>query len=205
VTTALPRRRPGRPAGGEHVADREIVLDAAERAIRREGPNVSLDAIAAEAGITKPIVYARVGGRTDLADALSDRLVERIMTAIADAVSTAPEGRAGMAAFVAAHLATVAADRNVYLYVTGGTSAETPHRTVAVAARSAGPLAEQLATWRSAQGHDPRVALPWAYAIIGMLHLVVLWWISAPDRPADELAEQLTDLLWTGLAGTDPR
>ena len=43
---------------------------------------------------------------------------------------------------------------------------------------------------------DPAVALPWAYAVIGMLQLVSLWWLTEADRTADQLAEHLAELIW---------
>ena len=49
VSTTTGRRR-GRPPGGQPVADRDAILDAAERVIAREGSGASLDAVAAEAG-----------------------------------------------------------------------------------------------------------------------------------------------------------
>src|SRR5512139_1472828 len=75
-------RRPGRPAGrtsGDGViADRETLLAAAERLIRKRGPDVSLDAIAVEAGVTKPILYRGVGDRDALVHALALRLSARM-------------------------------------------------------------------------------------------------------------------------------
>ncbi len=200
MTAANTRRRPGRPTGGQPVVDRDDLLDAAERAIRRAGPAVSLEVIAREAGVTKPVVYDRIGGRTELAHALAERVVDRILAAVSTAIEGEPSGRSTLSSFIGAHLATVAADRELYVYVTGGTSNESPDRMLYLARRSAAPLTEQLAAWRAGRGRDPAAAKPWAYAIIGMLHLVVLWWITEADRPADELAEQLTDLLWSGLA-----
>ena len=69
-----------------------------------------------------------------------------------------------------------------------------------LAGKSALPLADLLARWRQGQGHDPAVALPWAYAIIGMLNLVSLWWIEEGDQPVDELADQLAGLMWSGMS-----
>lgn len=197
VTT---RRRPGRPSGGQHVVDREVVLDAAERAIRRDGPGVSLEAIAVEAGVTKPVVYARVGGRTELANALAERLSDRIIVAVGAAIRGKPLGRSTLVSFLTANLEAVATDRELFLYVTGGTPDDTPHRALYLASRSTVPLAAQLAAWRTQSGLDPAIAVPWSYAIIGMLNLTSLWWIEESDRPAGELAEQLTQLLWSGLA-----
>ena len=197
VTT---RRRPGRPAGGQHVVNRQLVLDAAERAIRRDGPTVSLEAIAVEAGVTKPVVYARVGGRAEVANALSERLADRIMSAVFAAIQGKPIGRATLVSFLVANLEVVAANRELFLYVTGGTSDDTPLRTLHLARHSALPLADVLANWRSSNARDAAVAIPWAYGVIGMLHLVSLWWINESDTPAPRLAEQLAELLWSGLA-----
>ena len=195
-------RRPGRPPGGRHVVNREVVLDAAERVIRRDGAGVSLEAIALEAGVTKPIVYARVGGRTDVANALAERLTDRMLAAAAEALGGRPYGRAMLAALIESNLVTVEAHRELFLYVTGGTSDESPMRTLYLAERSASPMAQQLARWRSKQGLDPTVALPWAYAVIGMLQLVSLWWLTEAEQTAEQLAEQLAELLWSGLSAT---
>lgn len=193
-------RRPGRPAGGRHVVDRQLVLDVAERVIRRDGSSVSLEAIALEAGVTKPIVYARVGGRTDLANALAERLADRLIDSARIAVGGRGFGREMLAALIEANLTTVAEHRELFLYVTGGTSDEMPKRTLYLAERSTTPMARQLARWRTEQGLDPAVALPWAYAVIGMLQLVSLWWLDEADRSAEQLAGDLAELLWTGLA-----
>ncbi len=194
------RRRPGRPPGGQHVVNRDFVLDAAERAIRRDGPTVSLEAIAIEAGVTKPVVYARVGGRTEVANALSERLADRIMNAVFAVIEGKPIGRPTLVSFLIANLEVVAEHRELFLYVTGGTSDDTPERTLHLARHSAMPLADVLTSWRTTSGLDPAVAIPWAFGVIGMLHLVSLWWINESDRPAPELAEQLAELLWSGLA-----
>ena len=195
-------RRPGRPTGGRHVVDRSVVLDAAERVIRRDGAGVSLEAIALEAGVTKPIVYARVGGRTDVANALAERLADRLIAAASAAVDGRPYGHEMLAALIEANLVTVAAHRELFLYVTGGTSDESPMRTLYLAERSTTPMAQQLARWRTRHGLDPAVALPWAYAIVGMLQLVSLWWLTEPDRTAEQLADHLAELLWTGFSTT---
>jgi AcrR family transcriptional regulator len=195
-------RRPGRPAGGRHVVDREVVLDAAERVIRRDGAGVSLEAIAIEAGVTKPIVYARIGGRTDVANALAERLADRMIAAAGSAMDGRPFGREMFAALIEANLVTVAAHRELFLYVTGGTSDESPMRTLYLAERSTTPMAQQLAGWRIDQGLDPAVALPWAYAVVGMLQLVSLWWLTVADRTAEELADHLAELLWSGFSAT---
>ena len=178
-----------------------MVLDAAERVIAREGNGASLESIAVEAGVTKPVVYARVGSRAELSNALSARLAERLITAAGAEVGNSSQfNRINLAAFFRSSLETIGAHRELFLYVTRGTSDDTPERTLFLAAQSAGPLAELLASWRRRRRDDVAVAVPWAYAIVGMLNLVSLWWIEEGDRPADVLADQLAELVWSGLA-----
>ena len=187
--------------GGLHVVDRELVLDAAERVIRRDGSGVSLEAIALEAGVTKPVVYARVGGRAEMANALAHRLSDRMVASGGEALSAVRDEQAMVAALIKANLITVAEHRELFLYVTGGTADDSPLQKLYLAEQSATPLAHQIAAWRAQQGYDTAVAVPWAYAVIGMLQMTSLWWLTAADQTVDELAEQLSELLWSGLAG----
>ena len=193
-----PRRR-GRPP----LVDRERLLDAAERAIRRHGPQVSLEQIAAEAGVTKPALFAHVGDRRALVHALSERLLARIESEVRSALATAARGRDSLERMIRAELETIAADRHVYAFVNGAGAGDTTlASTLAFARRAAAPLIAGIAHDRWSRGLDPAPAEAWGHAIIGMLHMAGLWWIQKPavERDARRLAAQLTELLWEGLA-----
>ena len=114
-------------------------------------------------------------------------------------------GRTRLVALIRSNLETLAEHRELFLFVTGGASEEMPQRTLYLAEQSATPMAEQLAAWRKTKGHDPSVALVWSYAIVGLLNMVSLWWITESDRPAELVAEQLSELLWSGLGGGPPK
>src|ERR1700737_2248073 len=67
----------------EAIAERnvEAILDAAHRLLqRREQPNIS--AVATEAGVSRPTVYAHFPDRQRILEALVERAVRRTMTAI---------------------------------------------------------------------------------------------------------------------------
>lgn len=194
-------RRPGRPLGGQLVVDREHVLDAAERVIRRDGAGSSLEAVAVEAGVTKPIVYDRVGGRADLADALAERLADRMVLATRTALAGETLSQTGLTRFIEANLRTVADHRELFLYVTGGTTEQTAIGRLSLAERSTTPLTKTLAVWRSGIQQDPGVAEAWAFGIVGMLQMVSQWWITQEDLSATEVAGQISELLWNGLPG----
>src|SRR4029450_7094161 len=76
--------RPGRPRGPRRDPDerRAELLDAAERAIRRIGPRASMDELAAEAGITKPILYSHFGDKAGLVTALAERVAGQLNAAV---------------------------------------------------------------------------------------------------------------------------
>src|SRR4051812_7368246 len=70
-----------RPAtrSGRSQARRLSLLEAADRVVRRSGPEASMAAIAAEAGISKPVVYRHFGDKGGLYRALADRHISDLM------------------------------------------------------------------------------------------------------------------------------
>ncbi|MFL6154506.1 MAG: TetR/AcrR family transcriptional regulator [Marmoricola sp.] len=72
---------------------REQLMDAALTIIVRDGyAAVSLDAIAKEAGVTRPVVYGVFeGGLRDLLGSLLDRQQERALTQLSEALPAEPD------------------------------------------------------------------------------------------------------------------
>jgi AcrR family transcriptional regulator len=181
------------------VADRSALLEAAERAITRGGAGVSMVAIADEAGVTKPILYRGVGDKAALVRALAERLVDRVAATVSGAVTSG--GAEGVSQFVSAYLGHVQTERNLYLYVTRGDSGP---ESLQRADRAGQPLSERLAELRRSQGADPTAAITWAYATVGMLHFVTLWWLREGGDDVDAIAGYVSELLWSGLRGDGP-
>jgi AcrR family transcriptional regulator len=70
---------------------KEQVLDATLRLITREGyAGVTMDAVASEAGVAKPVVYDAVGNRGQLLRALQEREEARALADLADVVPVMP-------------------------------------------------------------------------------------------------------------------
>jgi AcrR family transcriptional regulator len=197
-------RRRGRPAGRTTadgvIADRRTLLTAAERLIRRLGPDVSLEAIAAAAGVTKPILYRGVGGRDALVDALADRLNRRITRYVAGRVADAADAHDALRRLVGGYLAYAARERHLYLYVTAAAGDDRMQSSLLLADRAAQALAQAIAAHRSAQGADATAALTWAYGLVGALHFVTLWWLRDRALDIEQATEQITALFWSGLA-----
>lgn len=198
-----PRRR-GRPAGRTAadgvIADREILLAAAEKLIRGKGPSVSLQAIAAEAGVTKPSLYRGVGDRDALVNALAERLAARMAESVSQLVAQASAPREGLRNLVAGYLDLAAREKHLYLFVTaGGAPEDRVQQSLLLADGAASQFAEPIAAYRAAQGADAAVSTVWSYGLLGALHFVTLWWLRDQESDVDLVIDQVTSLLWSGM------
>lgn len=71
---------------------REHLLDAALRVLARDGyDRVSIDAIAREAGVTRPVVYGAYDGLEPLLHALLDRTQQRALESVASLLPDDPD------------------------------------------------------------------------------------------------------------------
>lgn len=112
------------------VRRRPLILDAALRLLAAEGSaTVSMDAIAAAAGVTKPVVYSCYESKAALWRALIEREEQRMLAHVAQALPDQPnledpEGglRAGFAAFLSAVAAEPNSWRLIYLAERGAES-----------------------------------------------------------------------------------
>lgn len=184
------------------AARRAELLDAAVRAIRRDGPRVSMDVIAAEAGVTKPIVYRHFGDRVGLASALAEQFGGALISELDAALAQDVPPDQLLRATIDAYLGFVERDPNVYSFIVGRLGApvatEVANGLVAqVGQRVALVLGEQL----RALGVDSGPAEPWAFGIVGMVHLAGDWWLERRTVTRARLVDDITALLWGGLGG----
>jgi len=72
-------RGPGRPPRSPEVraAHRAKLLEAAFEAVRRSGADTSVEEMAVQAGVSKPVLYAEFGDKNGIADAMAVALVEQ--------------------------------------------------------------------------------------------------------------------------------
>lgn len=190
-------RRPGRPKGSRLVANREQLIDAAVRAVRNGGPTATMDDVANEANVSKPIVYRQIGDKAALTLALSEWLIDQIEAATTNAQAHVVDPRQRFRLAIRAYLATIDEHRNVFLFVnTGGHTSELFGRLVDRSARGLVELFEEL---RRLAGLDPGGARAWAYSIIGSLQVVATMWQRDRFQELDPLADDLTRLMWDGL------
>ena len=177
-------------------ARRESLLAAADRVVQRDGASASMAAIAAEAGITKPILYRHFGDKSGLYAALAERHTDRLLDALVDALTAGGSSRERVHRTIDTYLAVIEAEPQVYRFLVESEEA----------APSGGPvrgflrrLQELLAAGIS---HELRLAADdlragvWAAAILGMVQAAGDRWLEQQDCSRQELSAQLTALLW---------
>lgn len=179
---------------------RRGLLAAADRVVRRRGPDASMDEIAAEAGITKPILYRHFGHKDGLYAALAERYMLGLYREAEQALGeTNPRRR--VAAAVNAFLESVEQQPEVFRFVRR-TMLEQPE-----AAKAAGEVVRSHAA-RIADvtrpdlvrlGLDAEAAEPWAHGIVGMMQSVAAWWLDTRLVSRERLVDQVTTLLWEGF------
>ena len=184
-------------------ARRQVLVRAATDAIRRLGPEVSMDAMAAEAGITKPILYRYFGDRdglvTAVADCFADELIARLEKVIA---ASTPAGEQTYQA-IDCYVGFIEEDPALYGFFAQHAAVGGP-AVQSVVDRVAATLARSLGEGLRAAGADSAPAGAWAYGIVGMVHLAGARWAAHPAIPRHRLIEYLTDLTRFGLEGVPP-
>lgn len=201
------RRRSDPEREARWAQRREELLEAADRVVRRDGPNTSMNDIAREAGITKPILYKHFGDKGGLYQALAERYVRSLLDELRIALGSESEPQARIRSTIDAYLAFVEREREVYDFLMHRAVAERPeaHATVADFIRQlAAELSIVLGDELRKAGLDSGGAEPWAHGIVGMVQLAGDRWLEQRSMSRESLVGYLETLVWTGLSGGSP-
>jgi AcrR family transcriptional regulator len=184
---------------------REELLDVADRVIERRGVVVSMDDIASEAGITKPVLYRHFGDKDGLFEALTERYVDELKLALRPAIE-ADEPRDRLAAAIDAYLSYVEREPARYRFLLH--ASEQP-RTAAIVAdfrrRHIGECAFTAEDNLRRAGMHPGFAEPWAECVSGMVRAAGTSWLESRSLPRERLVDYLTTILWDGFSSLRQR
>ncbi|MGW7574880.1 TetR family transcriptional regulator [Streptomyces sp. NPDC054765] len=192
---------------------RRELLEAAERIVLRDGPDASMNAIAAEAGITKPILYRHFGDKGGLYRALAVRHTDALLANLATALDAPVLRRDRVEATLDAYLLAIEARPQVYRFLMHPSDEDNASESGFDVGRHSAPLlrrlGEELAkviTDRLDLGPGGELrARVWGHGIVGMMHGAGDWWLRERPCSREELVTQLADLLWGRLVVLEDR
>ncbi|MFF4222564.1 TetR family transcriptional regulator [Streptomyces sp. L500] len=192
---------------------RKELLEAADRVVLREGPGASMNAIAAEAGITKPILYRHFGDKGGLYRALAVRHTDALLAGLRAALDAPTNRRERVETTLDSYLAAIEARPQVYRFLMHPADEGLPSDQGFDVGRHSAPLlrrmGEELAqviVERVDLGPDgEELARAWGHGIVGMMHAAGDWWLRERPFPRGLLVRHLADLLWGRLATSGDR
>lgn len=173
---------------------------AAVAAIDQHGPDASVADIAAEAGVSKPVLYRYFTDKDQLHAAVgqwgADLVLERMLAAMdlrgpsRDAVSDA----------VDAYLATIEEHPQVFLLLVRHRSDGSDPLATGKAAIAA-TIARILGDTLRAGEVDAAGAEPWAEGVVGLALSVGEWWLTRHTMSRSAVSRYLTEFVWHAISG----
>ncbi|MFP3986146.1 TetR family transcriptional regulator [Streptomyces sp. E11-3] len=192
---------------------RRELLEAADRVVLRDGPGASMNAIAAEAGITKPILYRHFGDKGGLYTALAKRHTDALLDALRAALDAPAQRRERVEATLDTYLAAIEARPQVYRFLMhpsetapqGEQGFDVGLHSAPVLRRLGEELAKVIAERVDLGPDSEQLARVWGHGIVGMMHAAGDWWLGERPCSRAQLVRTLADLLWGRLAAAGDR
>lgn len=201
-----------RDGGSGTAARRAELLEAADRVVLRDGPGASMNAIAAEAGITKPILYRHFGDKGGLYQALAARHTDALLDSLRAALDAPADRRRRVESTLDTYLSAIEARPQVYRFLMhpaedggAGGGFDVGRHTTPLLRRLGEELATVIAERVDLGPEGTAQARAWGHGIVGMMHAAGDWWLRDRPFPRAQLVGHLTDLLWGRLATAGER
>jgi len=188
-----------------HRAKRRVeLIEAAVQAIREHGAGVSVAAVAAAAGVTKPVLYRHFTDRADLQKAVSERAAQMLLQRLLPELTTERDPIERVHAIVDAFLAGAEDEPELWHFVVHNPGGDREASQDVVAHNMAlvvGLLSSALVDALRERGRDAGGAEAWAYGLAGMVYTAGDWWLQRRTLTRTALTDYLTSLIVGGLSG----
>lgn len=185
---------------------REQLLTVGRKLFASKGfEAVSVEEIAAKAGVSKPVVYEHFGGKEGLYAVLVDREMNELLGSISDAL-TGTNARllleqAGLALFdyidtcpdgfrILVRDSPVSQDSGSFASLIVDVAAQVEHL---------------LAREFSAHKINSKLAPMYSQMLVGMVALTGQWWLDVRKPKKEEVVAHLVNLAWNGLEHMEPK
>ena len=183
---------------------RQQLLDIGRRLFAERGfEGTSIEEIAAQAGVSKPVVYEHFGGKEGLYAVVVDREVERLLTMVTsllEGAHTEPKFETAAVGLLRYIDENTDGFRILVRDSNPGSSSGTYGTLLSDIAMQVEYI---MADFLQSRGRDPKLAPMYSQMLVGMVAFTGQWWLDARKPKLEEVATNLIDLAWNGLAGLD--
>jgi len=169
------------------------------RAVVRYGPDAGMDEIAAEAGVTKPVLYRHFTDKADLYVAVGARATELLMAKIVPAVAEDGPIFERIRRAVGCYVTFVDDYRELYRFLVLRPNPHSKDLVQEDKSKIAGVLTELLAGYLNFFQLDATIAGPTAHGIVGLVQGAVLR-PSAPGPAGQGLPERASEQYFAAAA-----
>jgi AcrR family transcriptional regulator len=186
------------------AARRAEFVDAALRVLETQGPDLLMDAVAAEAGVTKPVLYRYFSDKAALVEALGERGTELLLTRLLPAINSDGPALARTREAVGAYFAVIDENPNLYWLLARRPGSEAAAGLDPVQRDKefiAGQLTAVIGDYLRVFGLDSGAAEPWAYGVTGLVQSTGEWWLQRRSMSRVHVVEYVTQLVWSALSG----
>jgi AcrR family transcriptional regulator len=183
---------------------RQQLLDIGRRLFAERGfDGTSIEEIAAQAGVSKPVVYEHFGGKEGLYAVVVDREVERL-TAVTITLSEGPYSKPKFEAAAVSLLRYIDDNADGFRILVRDSSPGSGSGTYGtLLADIAGQVEYIMADFLKSRGRDPLLAPMYSQMMVGMVAFTGQWWLDARKPALEQVAANMIDLAWSGLAQLD--
>ncbi|HET6951047.1 MAG TPA: TetR/AcrR family transcriptional regulator [Acidimicrobiales bacterium] len=188
----------GDAAPTRREARRAELLDAAIRVIRRGGGRVAMEDIAAEAGISRPILYRHFGDATGLYAAVADRFNQELLAKLRASMRGSQPGEELLRRQIRVYIAFIAEEPDLYRFLTRQIPPGRP-RAATHGSGFSRMIADGTAEHLESAGWNHVRAVVAADLFVGGMSAVVSRWVEEPTGSYEELADRTAAILWNGF------
>ena len=186
---------------------REQLLDVGRALFAEKGYDAtSVEEIAAQAGVSKPVVYEHFGGKEGLYAVVVDREMRALLEAVTGALTVERSPREVLEHAALALLTYIETSTDGFrILVRDSPVAQSTGSFASLISEATTQVEHILAGEFTARGFDPKTAPIYAQMLVGMVAMTGQWWLDARKPRKAEVAAHLVNLAWNGLSGMEAK
>lgn len=185
---------------------REQLLQVGAKLFAEKGfEAVTIEEIAAKAGVSKPVVYEHFGSKDGLYAVIVDREMNLLLGMVTDSL-TADRPRALLEQAATALFDYIETRENGFrILVRDSPVAQNTGNFASLLRDVASQVEARLAREFDRKGFPGKLAPMYANMLVGMVALTGQWWLDVRRPKKEDVIAHLVNLAWNGIAGLEKK